>query len=592
MSDQNVNLDRIGGVKQSGDQVVDTSNHALRVNVVAGSGSGSNAAAGPTGSNVPVDAGYTGVSVGGTLQGVTGLSLTNAVPMDVAIVDGSGNQITSFGGGTQYADGASQTTPTGTAALGKNPSNVLHALALDGSGNLNVNVQAIPTTTVQQSSGSNLHVNVDNYPSSQAVTGTVGITGNVGVTQQTTPWVVSTGGTVDALGNQNVNVVNQLAVGLAAPDGSDIVNVTDSALDVHIKPDDTIQVVNAAGPLNVQVANQTYPADIAPSSQSITVQDTTSVQTSGFDTQSIVTGVPVLGSAAVFSFAGMSSIRCQISGVWTGTLQFEASIDGGVTWYLASGHLPGTPYVISSCSSNCMVTIAATASTNFRVRATAAMTGTATITVVETPTVHVIDVLNPLSIIGSGVTATVKAPGVVATSADPSLVVAINPNTPITGTVAVSSLPNPGPVQLVANNPADAFLASLADTDGNLVAVTDNALDVHIKPDDAIKIADSMGESILTTANALNVQVQNPLLTVATSSTVLAPNAAQEAGGNLALIAAIDQLNQNVMQLQQQNLDILRQINVTLNAILLTMQHAYGTSVDRDDVMNAEMAIQ
>lgn len=37
---------------------------------------------------------------------LTGLSLTNAQPLHVAIVDGSGSQITSFGGGTQYTDGA------------------------------------------------------------------------------------------------------------------------------------------------------------------------------------------------------------------------------------------------------------------------------------------------------------------------------------------------------------------------------------------------------------------------------------------------------------------------------------------------------
>lgn len=62
--------------------------------------------------------------------------------LDVAIVDGSGNQITSFGGGTQYADGDTQATPTGTVAMGKNPSNLIKALSLDASGYLQVNVAA------------------------------------------------------------------------------------------------------------------------------------------------------------------------------------------------------------------------------------------------------------------------------------------------------------------------------------------------------------------------------------------------------------------------------------------------------------------
>lgn len=39
--------------------------------------------------------------------------------LNVAIVDGSGNQVTTFGGGTQYAgDAAATTTPTGTMAMG------------------------------------------------------------------------------------------------------------------------------------------------------------------------------------------------------------------------------------------------------------------------------------------------------------------------------------------------------------------------------------------------------------------------------------------------------------------------------------------
>lgn len=57
---------------------------------------------------------------GAILDGVTNTiratvtSLTNANPQAVAIVDGVGTQITSFGGGTQYADGAAAATPTGT----------------------------------------------------------------------------------------------------------------------------------------------------------------------------------------------------------------------------------------------------------------------------------------------------------------------------------------------------------------------------------------------------------------------------------------------------------------------------------------------
>lgn len=45
------------------------------------------------------------------------LDLTNSNPLTVAIVDASGDQITSFGGGTQYAEGDTSATITGTAIM-------------------------------------------------------------------------------------------------------------------------------------------------------------------------------------------------------------------------------------------------------------------------------------------------------------------------------------------------------------------------------------------------------------------------------------------------------------------------------------------
>lgn len=53
-------------------------------------------------------------SITGNALVATGLSLTNSQPMHVAIVDSSGSQITSFGGGTQYLDGGTPPAhPTG-----------------------------------------------------------------------------------------------------------------------------------------------------------------------------------------------------------------------------------------------------------------------------------------------------------------------------------------------------------------------------------------------------------------------------------------------------------------------------------------------
>jgi hypothetical protein len=89
----------------------------------------------------------------GRIRVVAGVVLTDAED-SIKIGNGSGQyvgvtsnslNVNITGGatsGTQYADGVTQSTPTGTVALGKNSSNVLHSLSLDGSGNLNVNLAA------------------------------------------------------------------------------------------------------------------------------------------------------------------------------------------------------------------------------------------------------------------------------------------------------------------------------------------------------------------------------------------------------------------------------------------------------------------
>lgn len=101
------------------------SERALTVQVVDGSGTqvtsfggaGSNAAASATGSAVPSSASYEGINVSGTLRGWTGLSLGSQYAGTVAIVDGSGNQVTSFGGSGGTASNFGSAVPsTGTAA--------------------------------------------------------------------------------------------------------------------------------------------------------------------------------------------------------------------------------------------------------------------------------------------------------------------------------------------------------------------------------------------------------------------------------------------------------------------------------------------
>lgn len=60
----------------------------------------------------------------------------------VVILDGSGVQITSFGGGTQYTEGDTDTTLTGTVAIAEGPSNTATPLQVDASKHLQVDIAA------------------------------------------------------------------------------------------------------------------------------------------------------------------------------------------------------------------------------------------------------------------------------------------------------------------------------------------------------------------------------------------------------------------------------------------------------------------
>lgn len=113
---------------------VDETNNRLLVSAIITAGGG-----GGGGDGAIVD----GVSA--TIK-ATVFDLTSSNPLATQIVDANGDAITSFGGGTQYVDGAVQATPTGTVALGYDGANV-RALTTDVNGYLQVDVLTLPAVT-------------------------------------------------------------------------------------------------------------------------------------------------------------------------------------------------------------------------------------------------------------------------------------------------------------------------------------------------------------------------------------------------------------------------------------------------------------
>ncbi len=120
-----------------------------------------------------------------TLETPLGVSIMSEslAAAKVAIVDGSGTQITSFGGGTQYADGAARGTATGTVMM-VDDGTLMQSASGDSSGRLNINVAtALPAGSAiigkigidQTTPGTTNKVSIGND-------GTVAISGSVAVT--------------------------------------------------------------------------------------------------------------------------------------------------------------------------------------------------------------------------------------------------------------------------------------------------------------------------------------------------------------------------------------------------------------------------
>jgi hypothetical protein len=195
---------------------------------------------------VRVTGGGGGGSGNVNITGVNSATPALGNPLPVELSDGTNafgtagnplsvNVLSGGGGGTQYTDGTTNATPIGTVALGKNPSNVLHALSLDASGNLNVNLNANSFGTLTVTFSAPQHVIVDS--------------GTVTANQGGAPWTVKPDGTVWTLTgtSANVNVTNTVTV-------SGTVTANQGGAPWTVKPDGTAWTLTGTS-ANVNVTN-------------------------------------------------------------------------------------------------------------------------------------------------------------------------------------------------------------------------------------------------------------------------------------------------------------------------------------------------
>jgi hypothetical protein len=176
------------------------------------------------------------------------------------------------------------------------------------------------------------------------------------------------------------------------------------------------------------------PADVTPATQAITVVDSGTTSTTVANGQVLITGTCTAGACATFSLSSVEAAELLSSGSWTGTLATEVSQDCAT--YTSRGvKQSGVSYIANSFTGNFQGGMNTGAIGCVRVRATAAMTGTATIKATSS--------LNPASVIVSNpqmlrdgttqsVTNTIKAASTAAVATDTAIVVAVSPNnTPV-----------------------------------------------------------------------------------------------------------------------------------------------------------------
>lgn len=270
-----------------------------------------------------------------TGQAIPASGLTTAVA--VQIVDGSGNQVTSFGGGTQYTDGGVPPAhPIGNTIEWSDGANwqtvsttkPLPVTAVQ-SGTWNIGtVTAVTAITNPLPAGTNVigHVITDTG-STTAVTGTVTISGSV--TQGTSPWVV---GQSTA---SNLNTTAQIT------DGTNIANT--------LKSDGT-----AAGQ-NAQLVAGAYQEKGSLSAGSLNADLVASLDVSNYKWASL-----------------------QVTGAFSGTLTFQSSNDNSN--FLSTGVQINTQQLSSSLVTTTTTTGMFVIPINFRylrVRMTSYVSGTA-----------------------------------------------------------------------------------------------------------------------------------------------------------------------------------------------------------------------
>lgn len=235
---------------------------------------------------------------------------------------------------------------------------------------------------------------------------------------------------VDTNGNLFVlpTTAGSVNAGIAATNSNLVGGIYNSTLPTLTTGQQVSLQLNSSGYLLVAP-----PLLVTPVTQNITIQDTASTTTVVANGQNFITGTPTTGSAASFVLSNEYTVIVQVTGTWTGTLQVEVSMDGGTTWSQNTVTQDGTNYTLNAFSNNFTGRANTVGYTNYRLRATTAITGTAVVRITEA--------VGPSTVyINNAIKLTDNAGDIAIISSTGSLHVLSNSAGPVTpGTVATNS---------------------------------------------------------------------------------------------------------------------------------------------------------
>lgn len=323
--------------------------------------------------------------------------------------------------------------------------------------------------------------------------------------------------------------------------------------------------------------------DQRPGSSNITVVDSGSTSTPGQNSGSIITGVPTANSSIVVALNGRADVRAQLSGTWTGSIQFELSVDGGTTYMPVPMRVAGTVFTTSVFTANGIAYSDVAGATHLRARATAAMTGTAILTVTATDAAGAVQLLNPIRLVdnASGASATIKAASTAPLTTDTALVVGCP--WPIT----VNAMPASIGVKLTATSLSttiatdDAVLGALTET----APATDTASSGHNgrlqriaqRLTSLIALLPGLGTKTMSGSQAVTLATDDTQVGAKTTASVLSAGGSGILGW---LSDSVTQLKSLVLSTQNANLPLgSTPFSVTMNAPQKTFRCGFEATV-------------